>query len=46
MTGCDMIANLTKLPREQEYESFRIKRVFVGEKPRVLAFIRENFSEG
>lgn len=46
MTGCDMITNLTRLPREQEYEAFRIKRVFVGEKPRVLAFIRENFSEG
>lgn len=46
MTGCDMITNLTQLPREQETEDFRIKRVFVGEKPRLLAFIRENFSEG
>ncbi len=46
MKGCDMIANLMKLPREPELDGVRIKRAFAGEKMAVLDFIREHFSEG
>lgn len=46
MKGCDMIANLMKLPGEPELNGVRIKRAFVGEKMEVLNFIREHFSEG
>ena len=46
MAGCDMIANLTRLPREGELEGIKIKRAFAGEKMRVLDYIRANFSEG
>ncbi len=46
MTGCDMIANLTRLPREAQPEGYSLKRAFVGEKQKVLDFVRANFSEG
>lgn len=46
MAGCDMIANLTRLPGEKVLEGIKIKRAFAGEKMRVLAFVREHFSEG
>lgn len=46
MAGCDMIANLTRLPGEEPLEGIKIKRAFAGEKMRVLDFIREHFSEG
>ena len=46
MAGCDMIANLIQLPREKELDGIKIKRVFAGEKMRVLDYIREHFSEG
>jgi len=46
MAGCDMIANLIRLPREKELDGIKIKRVFAGEKMRVLEYIRQHFSEG
>lgn len=46
MAGCDMIANLIRLPREKELEGIKIKRVFAGEKMQVLHYIREHFNEG
>ncbi len=46
MAGCDMIANLTRLPQETTLQGIKVKRVFPGEKMRVLGFIQEHFSEG
>lgn len=46
MAGCDMIANLIRLPREKELDGIKIKRVFAGEKMRVLDYVREHFNEG
>ena len=46
MAGCDMIANLIRLSREKELDGIKIKRVFAGEKMRVLEYIRQHFSEG
>lgn len=45
MTGCDMIVNLQKLPEIPISETIQLKRVFPGDKERVLSFIREHFSE-
>ena len=44
--GCDMIANLTHLPERREIPGVKLKRAFPADKAKVLAFIRENFSEG
>ena len=45
MRECDMIANLMQLPGETCPEGIKIKRVYAGEKNRVLDFVRENFQE-
>ena len=44
--GCDMIVGITHLPAYTVAEGVKIKRVFPADKGRVLAFIREHFSEG
>ena len=43
--GCDMIANLTRLPECFEVEGVKIKRANPADKVRVMNFIREHFSE-
>lgn len=44
--GCDMIVGITHLPAYTVAEGVKIKRVFPTDKNRVIAFIREHFSEG
>lgn len=44
--GCDMIAGIMHLPEYTVAEGVQLKRVFPADKNRVLAFIREHFSEG
>lgn len=44
--GCDMIAGIMHLPEYTVAEGVKLKRVFPADKGRVLAFIREHFSEG
>jgi len=44
--GCDMIANLTRLPQGNAPQGVKIKRAFVGDKEAVLAFVRQHFSAG
>ena len=47
MLGCDMICNLYTLPRSYELpDGIRIKRVFAGDMPEVLGFVRDTFYEG
>jgi len=43
--GCDMIANLTRLPECFEVEGVKIKRAYPADKNRVMDFVRERFSE-
>ena len=45
-TGCDMIVGLAHLPEVPVLEGVKIKRAFVGDKTKILEFIREHFSEG
>ena len=43
----DMIVNLTTLPEcPRVADGVRIHRPFVGDKERILSFVRENFHEG
>lgn len=42
-TGCDMIVGLTQLPAYELSEPIKIKRAFVGDKAKILQFIKENF---
>lgn len=44
--GCDMIAGIMHLPERKDVPGVKLKRAFPSEKAKVLAFIRENFSEG
>ena len=47
MLGCDMICNLYTLPRSYELpDGIRIKRVFAGDMPEVLGFVRDTSYEG
>ena len=43
--GCDMIVGLTHLPQYEVPEGIEIKRAFVGDRDRILAFVREKFSD-
>lgn len=43
LKGGDMIAGLTHLPEYKVCEGVKLKRAFVGDKDKVLAFIKENF---
>lgn len=46
MTGCDMIANLTRLPAEPKLAGVQIKRAMACDKQRVLSFVKETFGDG
>lgn len=48
--GCDMIVNLNNLPentwdKEFQDNKIKIKRAFPGDKAKILAFVKDNFSE-
>lgn len=45
MDGCDMIANLGRLPEIQLNSGIQIKRAFPGDKQQILRFIGEHFSQ-
>lgn len=43
--GCDMIVGLTNLPEYRLPEGVEIKRAFVGDRNRILEFVRTNFPD-
>jgi len=44
--GCDMIANVTNLPPVPVIDGYKLKKVFAGDKKKVMDYIMANFSEG
>ena len=49
--AADMLVRLYDMPQKDytavmEEQGIQIKRAFIGDKPKVMAFVRENFSEG
>lgn len=43
--GCDMIVGLTNLPKYEIPEGIEIKRAFIGDRDRILAFVRDQFPD-
>lgn len=46
LEGCDMITGLTNLPEYEVAPGVKLKRAFVGDKSKILSFVKENFGEG
>lgn len=43
--GCDMIVGLTHLPAYEIPEGIQIKRAYVGDRQKILQFVREKFPD-
>lgn len=44
--GCDMIASLQHLPPVETDGTYEVKRAFIGDKGKILEFVREHFGDG